>query len=148
MVSEEFLRGKGLTIENYLLYISQPGNRSDELPIYLVSRFCQKYIAVITKDSVLFTRKNTLLEDCIVLVYWGGGGNYCDTKLKSAKPCRPMGTPKPLTSRKNTRQEDSDFMYEPESSWGSPVPHRHTRSMGTPPPPDDSDQPVDIPKQK
>ena len=73
MVSEEFLWGKGLTIGDYLLYISQPGNRADELSIYVVSRFCQKYIAVITKDNVWFTRKNTSLEDChIMLVYWGG----------------------------------------------------------------------------
>ena len=44
MVSDEFLQGKGLTVEDYLLHISQPGNRSDELAIYLVSRFCQNYI--------------------------------------------------------------------------------------------------------
>ena len=28
----------------------------------------------------------------------------------------------------------ADFVDDPESPWGSPVPHRHTRSMGTPPP--------------
>ena len=44
LVSEEFLRGKGLTIEDYLLHISQPGNRSDELSIYLVSRFSQNIL--------------------------------------------------------------------------------------------------------
>ena len=143
-VGEEFLWGKGLTIEDYLLYISQPGNRSNELSIYLVSRFCQKYVTVITKDSVWFTRKNASLEDChIVLVYWGGGeGTYCDTKLKSAKPCRLVGTPRPPTSR---QEPDSDFVYEPELPWGSPVPCRHTRSIGTPPLPDDSDEPVDEP---
>ena len=68
MVSEELLQGKGLTIEDYLLYISQPGNRFDELSI------CQKYIGVIRKDSVWFTRKNASIEGChIVLVYLGGG---------------------------------------------------------------------------
>ena len=72
VVIEEFLWGKGLTIKDYLLYINQPGNRSDELSVYLVSRFCQRYIAVITKDGVWFMGKNTSIEDChIVLVYLG-----------------------------------------------------------------------------
>ena len=31
-------------------------------------------------------------------------------------------------------ERDSDFVYDAESPWGSPVPCRHTRSMGTPPP--------------
>ena len=70
VVSDDFLWGKGLTIVDYLLHISQTGTRSDELSVYLVSRFCQKYIAIITKDSVWFTGKNTSIADChIVLVH-------------------------------------------------------------------------------
>ena len=57
VVTDEFLKAKGLTVEAYLLHISQPGNRADELTIYLVSRFCKKYIGVITKDAVWFTGK-------------------------------------------------------------------------------------------
>ena len=111
------------------MYISQPGNRSDELAVYLVSRFCQKYIGVITKDRVWFMGKNTTHEDChIVLVYlWGG--TFHDTILKSAKPCFLVG--KPSTSQEPV---DSDYVYDPKSPFGSPVPCRHTRSMGTPPP--------------
>ena len=52
VVAGDFLKVTGLTVEAYLLHISQPGNRADELAIYLVSRFCQKYIGVITKDTV------------------------------------------------------------------------------------------------
>ena len=55
VVAGDFLKAKGLNVEDYLLHISQPGNRADELAIYLVSRFCQKYIGVITKDTVWFT---------------------------------------------------------------------------------------------
>ena len=55
VVAGDFLKAKGLSVEDYLLHISQPGNRADELAIYLVSIFCQKYIAVITKDTVWFT---------------------------------------------------------------------------------------------
>ena len=73
VVSGDFLQSKGLTVEDYLMHISQPGNRSDELAVYLVSRCCQKYIGVITKDRVWFTGKNTTLEDChIVFMYLGG----------------------------------------------------------------------------
>ena len=57
VVTDEFLKAKGLTVEAYLLHISQPSNRADKLAIHLVSRFCQKYIGVITKDAMWFTRK-------------------------------------------------------------------------------------------
>ena len=74
VVGGDFLWSKGLTIEDYLMHISQPGNRSDELAVYLVSRFCQKYIGVITKDGVWFMGQNTTPEDChIVLCIWGEG---------------------------------------------------------------------------
>ena len=111
------------------MHISQPGNRSDKLAVYLVSRFCQKYIGVITKDGVWFTGKNTTLEDCHIVLVYLGGGTFRDTILKSAKPCFPVG-------KLSTSQEpvDSDYVYDPESPFGSPVPHRHTRTMGTLPP--------------
>ena len=35
---------------------------------------------------------------------------------------------------KEHEEPDIDFVYDLESPWGSPVPCRHTRSMGTPPP--------------
>ena len=56
VITGEFLKAKGLIVEAYLLHISQPGNRAEELAVYLVSTFCQKYIGVITKDTVWFTR--------------------------------------------------------------------------------------------
>ena len=77
-----FLQSKGLTVEDYLMHISQPGNRSDELAVYLVSRFCQKYIGVIPKDGVWFTGKNTTLEDCHIVLLYLGGGTFRDTILK------------------------------------------------------------------
>ena len=129
VVGGDFLRSKGLTVEDYLMHISQPGNRSDELAVYLVSRFCQKYIGVITKDRVWFMVKNTTLEDCHIVLVYLGGGTFHDTILQSAKPCF-------LVRKLSTSQEpvDSDYVYNPESPFGSPVPCKHTRSMGTPPP--------------
>ena len=62
VVADEFVKAKGLTVEAYLLHSSQPGNRVDKLAVYLVSRFCQKYTGVITKDTVWFTGKNTSIE--------------------------------------------------------------------------------------
>ena len=73
--------------------------------------------------------KNTTLEDCHIVLVYLGGGTFCDTILKSAKPCFLVG--KPSTSQEPV---DSDCVYDPESPFGSPVPRRHTRSMGTPPP--------------
>ena len=72
--------------------------------------------------------------------------------LNLAKPCRPMGTPRPSTSR---QEPDSDFVYEPESPLGSSRLGRHTRSMGSAPPPDQPAEPLhepvdelDVPKPK
>ena len=93
MVGGDFLWSKGLTVEDYLMHISQPGNRSDDIAVYLVSRFCQKYIGVITKDRVWFMGKNTTLEDCHIVLVYLGGGTFRDTILKSAKPCFPVGKP-------------------------------------------------------
>ena len=57
-----------------------------------------------------------------------GGGTFRDTKSKVGKCFRQLATPT------ECEESDSDFVYDPESPWGSYVPHRHTRSMGTPPP--------------
>ena len=57
-----------------------------------------------------------------------GEGTFCDTKSKVGKCFRQLPTPT------ECEESDSDFVYDPESPWGSPVPCRHTRSMGTPPP--------------
>ena len=57
-----------------------------------------------------------------------GGGTFHDTKSKVGKCFRQLPTPT------ECEESESDFVYDPESPWGSPVPCRHTRSMGTPPP--------------
>ena len=75
-----------------------------------------------------FTGKITTLEDCHIVLVYLGGGTFHYTILKSAKPCFQVG--KPSTSQEPV---DSDYVYNPESPFGSPVPCRHTRSMGTPP---------------
>ena len=77
VVGGDFLWSKGLTVEDYLMHISQPGNRSDELAVYLVSRFCQKYIGVIIKDGVWFMGKTTTtLEDLSHCVSVFGGRDF------------------------------------------------------------------------
>ena len=127
VVAGDFLKAKGLTVEDYLLHISQPGNRADELAVYLVSRFCQKYIGTITKGTVWFIRQDTSIEDCLIVLVYLGGGTFCDTKPKVGKCFRQLPTPM------ECEEPDSDFVYDLGSPWGSPVPCRHTRSMGTPP---------------
>ena len=76
-----------------------------------------------------------------MLVYLGGR-TFCDTKLKTTKCFRQLPTP---NSPRRHEEPDSDFVYDPELPWGSPVPRRHTRSMGTPPPDNEPvDEPVDV----
>ena len=84
VVAGDFLKAKGLTVEDYLLHISQLGNRADELAIYLVSRFCQKYIGVITKYTVWFTGQDTSIEDCPIVLVYLGEGHFVIQNLKLA----------------------------------------------------------------
>ena len=51
MVASDFLKAKGLTVEDYLLHISQTGNRADELAIYLVSRFARNTLLSLPKTQ-------------------------------------------------------------------------------------------------
>ena len=41
VVGGDFLWSKGLTVEDYLMHISQPGNRSDDIAVYLVPGFAK-----------------------------------------------------------------------------------------------------------
>ena len=50
-VGKTFLNGKGQKLQDYTAYMQQPGNRGDELSLYICARMCTKHIAVITKTS-------------------------------------------------------------------------------------------------
>ena len=51
VIAGDFLKAKGLTVEDYLLHISQPGNRANELAIYLVSRFARNTLLSLPKTQ-------------------------------------------------------------------------------------------------
>ena len=116
------MKAKGLTVKAYLLHISQPGNRAVELAIYLVLRFCQKYIGVITKDAVWFTRKNTLIEDCHIVLVYLGGGTFHDTKPKAAKCFRQLPTP---NLPRECEEPESDLCMT-QNHHGGPLCHTGT----------------------
>ena len=69
-----------------------------------------------------------MIEDCLIVLVYLGEGTFRDTKPKVGKCFRQLPTPM------ECEEPDSDFVYDLESPWGSPVPCRHTRSMGIPPP--------------
>ena len=56
-MGKDFLTRKGLTLEDYLDFMSVPGNRSDKLSLYLAARMCSKQVAVITKNNIWYTGK-------------------------------------------------------------------------------------------
>ena len=72
-----FLLGKGQTLQDYIDYMKQLGNKGDELSLHLCAHMCQKQVAVITKINFYYTGKlNNSCDDFIqisdcdmVLVY-------------------------------------------------------------------------------
>ena len=78
-VGKDFLTRKGLTLEDYLDFMSVPGNHGDELSLYLAARMCSKQVAVITKNDIWYTGKLDNDEEAfislddvdLILVYLG-----------------------------------------------------------------------------
>ena len=85
IVGKKLLAAKGLAVEDFIAYISQPNNRGDELSLYLLAKTIQKHLCVIGKNSVWYTSncadQQITVADChIVLVYLGSGA-VRDTNL-------------------------------------------------------------------
>ena len=133
-MGKDFLTRKGLTLEGYLDFMSVPGNRGDELSLYLAARMCSKQVVDITKNDIWYTGKLDNNEEAfislddvdLVLVYLG------KNVFRAAKP-KPVlihRTPEPEVKSPSTK--DTDYVpskvYKPESA----LPRRHTRSMGSP----------------
>ena len=51
VVAGDFLKAKGLSVEDYLLHISQPGNRADELAVYLFPDFARNTLLSLLKTQ-------------------------------------------------------------------------------------------------
>ena len=78
-MGKDFLTRKGLTLEDYLDFMSVPGNHGDEMSLYLAARMCSKQVVVITKNDISYTGKLDNDEEAfislddfdLVLVYLG-----------------------------------------------------------------------------
>ena len=77
IVGEGLLKAEGLAVKDFIVHISQPNNHGDELSLYLLLRMVQKYLCVISCDTIWYTSYSEAgtinVEDChIVLVYLEG----------------------------------------------------------------------------
>ena len=104
IVGEKLLASKGLTVDDYITYISQQNNTGDELSLYFLARMIQKYLCNIGKNSVWYTsyckNQEITVADCYIVLVYLGAGTVRDTKLvaAAAKSC-PKSKPKlPLSS--------------------------------------------------
>ena len=132
-VGKDFLTRKGLTLEDYLDFMSVPGNRGDELSLYLAARMCSKQVAVITKNDIWYTGKLDNDEEAfislddigLVLVYLGKNV----FRVTKPKPVLIHRTPEPEVKSPSTK--DTGYVpskvYEPESA----LPRLDTQSMGS-----------------
>ena len=127
-MGKDFLTRKGLTLEDYLDFMSVPGNCGDELSLYLVARMCNEQVAVITKNDIWYTGKLDnneeafiTLEDVDLVLVYLGKNVFRATK---PKPVLIHHTPEPEVKSLSTK--DTDYVpskvYEPESA----LPQWHT----------------------
>ena len=110
------MSGKGQTLQDYTAYMQQPGNRGDELSLYLCARMCTKHITVITKTSVWYTGKFNDGKDFIslndvdlVLVYLGKEV-FQETKEKPTCAFHPLPVPETTPARS---ANDEDYVPPP-----------------------------------
>ena len=124
-VGKDFLTRKGLKLEDYLDFMSIPGNRGDELSLYLVARMCSKQVAVITKNDIWYTGKLDndeeafiSLDDVDLVLIYLGKNVFRGTK---PKPDLIHCTPEPEVKSPSTK--DTDYVpskvYKSESTLPS-----------------------------
>ena len=70
-VAEEYLSRKGQTLDDYLDYIKQPGNKDDELALHIMACMANISTIVVTKTGVWSTFNGEVSDAELVLVYLG-----------------------------------------------------------------------------
>ena len=135
VVGKTFLLGEGQTLQDYILYMKEPGN---ELSLHLCTCMCQKQFAVITKTNVYYIGKlnNSCddfiqISDCDMVPVYLGKDVFCGTKEKHF-----LHRPEPKKPAPRTRPEMDDEYEPPElpvyDQESQPSKH-FTWSMGSAP---------------
>ena len=132
-MGKTFLSGKDQTLEDYIAYMKEPGNKADELSLHLCACMCQKQAAVVTKTNIYYTGKlnnscNDFIQilDCDMVLVYLGKGVFRGTK---EKPFLNRPEPKRAVPRPEMDDEYVPPVYEQES-----LPSKHfIWSMGSVP---------------
>ena len=101
-----FLSGKGQTLQDYIAYMKEPGNKGDELSLHLCTYMCQKQVPVVTKTNANYTGKlnNSCddfiqISDCDMVLVYLRKGVFHGTKekpfLHRPEPKEPVPRPRP-----------------------------------------------------
>ena len=88
-IAAPFLRKKKLSLDEYIAFMSIPGNRGDELALHLLAVMSQIHYCVITKTKIYYSHPsfNSPSDVNIALVYLGNSIFQDTTTL--AKKCPP-----------------------------------------------------------
>ena len=87
-----FLKRKGISVDEYIEYISIPGNRGDELALHLLCIMQGIHYCIITKTEIHYSNPTAFPSPSavhITLVYLGNKV-FCDTTRKALKPPPPI----------------------------------------------------------
>ena len=118
-VAKEYLSRKGQTLDDYLDYIKQPGNKDDELALHIMACMANISTIVVTKTGMWSTFDGDVSDAELVLVYLGKSTFWDMVPIPPPKP-------KPKPPHKD--------VYEHEDS--AKHPNRHiTRAMDKTTPP-------------
>ena len=89
-IAAPFLKKKKLSLDEYIAFISTPGNRGGELALHLLAMMSQIHYCVITKTQIYYSHLDAFHSPSavhIALVYLGNS-IFSDT-MTLAKKCPP-----------------------------------------------------------
>ena len=130
IISREFLGNKGLSIDDYIGYISKPFNHGDVLALHLLTRMGNIQIAVIGHASIWYTHTSKLEDTSpiatdLILVYLGKNIFRCTKR----RPSRSGGNT--WNAKFTCANCGKGFIYESELSVHSSV-HSETKPFTCP----------------
>ena len=76
------LNWKGLTMDDYILMISQIGQPLDEIGIVLMARLYHIHVTIVQEKCFWTTRRDHNLQKCSIIFGWWGALCFNDIKRK------------------------------------------------------------------
>ena len=103
IIASDFLKCKGQTLEDYLDFIRVPGNKGDDLAVYLLACMANLNVVVVTKTGFWSTVMDCDLFSADVVLVYLGKSTFRDT---TPIPSKPTPIPANINDKVNEHEVD------------------------------------------